>query len=122
LCKTFKAIELDFQYPAEGIRERLKQGYHITSVAANLDEVAFIFSIPGGAATASVEQEMLQTSNFPNDSEIKVTSLALLPASIWLYNLCFTKALVLISAGEVGKELLYFFSLLRLNHCFGYPV
>ncbi|KAK3438356.1 hypothetical protein EUGRSUZ_C02978 [Eucalyptus grandis] len=68
---TDQAIELDFQYPAEGIRERLKQGYHITSVAANLDEVAFIFSIPGGAATASVEQEMLQTSNFPNDSEIK---------------------------------------------------
>ncbi|XP_056166733.1 casein kinase 1-like protein HD16 [Syzygium oleosum] len=69
---TDQAVELDFEYPAEGIHERSKQGYYITSVAANPDEVAFIFSIPGGVpATVSVEQETLQTFNFPDDSMIE---------------------------------------------------
>ncbi|KAF8023218.1 hypothetical protein BT93_F0658 [Corymbia citriodora subsp. variegata] len=69
---TNQAVELDFQYPAEGIHERLKQGYYITSVAATSDEVAFIFSnIKGMPATANVEQETLQTSTFPDDNMIK---------------------------------------------------
>ncbi|XP_056166537.1 casein kinase 1-like protein HD16 [Syzygium oleosum] len=81
---TNQAVELDFQFPAEGIHERWKQGYYITSVAATSDEVAFIFSNIGGVpATESVEQETLQTINFPDDNMIEVISLALLPASIW---------------------------------------
>ncbi|KAI6679998.1 hypothetical protein NL676_033879 [Syzygium grande] len=66
------AVELDFQFPAEGIHERRKQGYYITSVAATLDEVAFIFGNIGGVpATESVEQETLQTINFPDDNMIE---------------------------------------------------
>ncbi|KAF8023217.1 hypothetical protein BT93_F0657 [Corymbia citriodora subsp. variegata] len=71
---TDQAVELDFQYPTEGIHERLKQGYYITSVATNPDEYSrrsTSRSTSKRRCRASVEQEMLQTSNFPDDSEIK---------------------------------------------------
>lgn len=63
-CPKIKVVEIDFQYPAEGILERQKQGYRITSVAANSDQIAFVFSITG-EAPASVKQETLLTSHFP---------------------------------------------------------
>ncbi|XP_048133587.1 casein kinase 1-like protein HD16 [Rhodamnia argentea] len=87
---TDQVVELDFQYPAEGIHERLKQGYRIMLVAATPDQVAFVFSIRGGAAaTASVEQETLRTYNFPVDSKIKEKQ----ARNYYISSLCYGRAI-----------------------------
>ncbi|XP_048133651.1 casein kinase 1-like protein HD16 [Rhodamnia argentea] len=61
-----QVVELDFQYPFEGIYERWNQGYFITSVAATPAQVAFVFSIPEEEEVpVRGSQEAVQTSHFP---------------------------------------------------------
>ena len=44
-------IELDFQYPSEGIHKRWDVGYRITCAAATSDQAAFVLSkVRGGGA------------------------------------------------------------------------
>lgn len=47
-------MELDFQYPSEGIHRRWDAGFRITACAATPDQSAFVLSVPrrcaGGAS------------------------------------------------------------------------
>lgn len=39
-------MELDFQYPSEGIHRRWDAGFRITACAATPDQSAFVLSVP----------------------------------------------------------------------------
>jgi hypothetical protein len=39
-------VELDFQYPSEGIHRRWDAGFRITACAATPDQSAFVLSVP----------------------------------------------------------------------------
>lgn len=41
-CAPLQCVELDFQYPSEGIHRRWDAGYRITSCAATPDQAAFV--------------------------------------------------------------------------------
>ena len=41
---TPQVVELDFQYPSEGIHKRWEAGYRITCAAATQDQAAFVLS------------------------------------------------------------------------------
>ncbi|KAE8677733.1 Detected protein of confused Function [Hibiscus syriacus] len=58
-------VELDFLYPSEGIHRRWESGYRITSMAATVDQAAFIPSVPK-RKTMDETQETLRTSTFPS--------------------------------------------------------
>ena len=57
-------MELDFLYPSEGIHRRWESGYRITSIAATVDQAAFILSAPK-RKLPDMAQETLRTSAFP---------------------------------------------------------
>ncbi|XP_020533916.1 casein kinase 1-like protein HD16 isoform X2 [Jatropha curcas] len=60
-----QVVELDFLYPSEGIHRRWDHGYRITATAANLDQAAFVLSVPRRKPTDET-QETLRTSAFPS--------------------------------------------------------
>ncbi|MBA0716661.1 hypothetical protein Golax_015473 [Gossypium laxum] len=70
LFQPFKVVELDFLYPSEGIHRRWESGYRITSMAATVDQAAFILSIPKRKTTDDT-QETLRTTAFPS-THVKV--------------------------------------------------
>jgi hypothetical protein len=41
-----QCVELDFQYPSEGIHRRWDAGFRITACAATPDQSAFVLSVP----------------------------------------------------------------------------
>ena len=41
-----QVVELDFQYPSEGIHKRWDGGFRITSCGATPDQSAFVLSLP----------------------------------------------------------------------------
>lgn len=59
-----QVVELDFQYPSEGIHRRWIQGYRITTMAANSDQAAIVLSLPK-RKPSNETQETLRTSQFP---------------------------------------------------------
>ena len=61
-----QCVELDFQYPSEGIHRRWDAGYRITSSGATLDQSAFVLSIPRQVGLDET-QETLRTSTFPSE-------------------------------------------------------
>ena len=65
-------VELDFQYPSEGIHKRWDAGFRVTACAATPDQAAFVLSIPGPKRPADETQETLRTSQFPS-AHIKVS-------------------------------------------------
>ncbi|GAB4816588.1 hypothetical protein N2152v2_003634 [Parachlorella kessleri] len=60
-----QCVELDFQYPSEGIHRRWDAGYRITSCAATPDQAAFVLSVPKRRPMDET-QETLRTSAFPS--------------------------------------------------------
>jgi hypothetical protein len=65
LPTLLQVVELDFQYPSEGIHKRWDGGYRITALAATPDQGAFVLSIPRRAMSDET-QETLRTSTFPS--------------------------------------------------------
>jgi hypothetical protein len=65
-----QCVELDFQYPSEGIHRRWDAGYRITSCAATPDQAAFVLSVPKRRPMDET-QETLRTSAFPS-THVKV--------------------------------------------------
>ena len=49
-----QCVELDFQYPSEGIHRRWDAGYRITSCAATPDQAAFVLRCGQGGARAQL--------------------------------------------------------------------
>ena len=43
-----QVVELDFQYPSEGIHRRWEEGYRITACGATSEQAAFAMSMPRG--------------------------------------------------------------------------
>lgn len=43
---VLQCVELDFQYPSEGIHRRWDAGFRITACAATPDQSAFVLSVP----------------------------------------------------------------------------
>jgi hypothetical protein len=43
---AMQCVELDFQYPSEGIHRRWDAGFRITACAATPDQSAFVLSVP----------------------------------------------------------------------------
>ncbi|KAK9861022.1 hypothetical protein WJX84_005532 [Apatococcus fuscideae] len=61
-----QCVELDFQYPSEGIHRRWDAaGYRITACAATPDQAAFVLSVPRRRPMDET-QETLRTSAFPS--------------------------------------------------------
>lgn len=63
-CHPQQVVEVDFQYPSEGIHKRWDAGYRITCSASTHDQSAFVLSNlrkPNPDET----QETLRTSTFP---------------------------------------------------------
>lgn len=62
-----QCVELDFQYPSEGIHRRWDAGasFRITSCAATPDQAAFVLSVPRRRPVDET-QETLRTSAFPS--------------------------------------------------------
>ncbi len=60
-----QCVELDFQYPSEGIHRRWDVGFRITSCAATPDQAAFVISVPRRRPVDET-QETLRTSAFPS--------------------------------------------------------
>ena len=60
-----QCIELDFQYPSEGIHRRWDAGFRITACAATPDQSAFALSVPRRRPMDET-QETLRTSAFPS--------------------------------------------------------
>ena len=60
-----QCIELDFQYPSEGIPRRWDAGFRITACAATPDQSAFSLSVPRRRPMDET-QETLRTSAFPS--------------------------------------------------------
>jgi hypothetical protein len=46
LLLLLQCVELDFQYPSEGIHRRWDAGFRITACAATPDQSAFVLSVP----------------------------------------------------------------------------
>lgn len=63
LCR--QCVELDFQYPSEGIHRRWDGGFRITATAATPDQSAFVLSVPRRRPMDET-QETLRTSAFPS--------------------------------------------------------
>jgi hypothetical protein len=61
-----QVVELDFQYPSEGVHRRWDGGYRITAGAATGEQAAFVLSLPR-RATLDATQETLRTSTFPSE-------------------------------------------------------
>lgn len=61
-----QCVEIDFQYPSEGIHARWEQDYRITSVAATHEQTAFILSRMRKSSPDDT-QETLRTTGFPTD-------------------------------------------------------
>lgn len=59
-----QVVEVDFQYPSEGIHKRWDEGYRITCAAATHDQSAFVLSNLR-KPNLDETQETLRTSNFP---------------------------------------------------------
>eukprot|EP00955_Chlamydomonas_euryale_P100248 365271-Chlamydomonas_euryale.AAC.7 len=60
-----QCVELDFQYPSEGIHRRWDAGFRITACAATVDQSAFVISMPRRRPMDET-QETLRTSAFPS--------------------------------------------------------
>jgi len=60
-----QAVELDFQYPSEGIHRRWEDHYRITACAATPMQACFVLSTPW-KRPADETQETLRTSAFPS--------------------------------------------------------
>ncbi len=60
-----QCVELDFQYPSEGIHRRWDAGFRITACAATPDQSAFVLSVPRRRPMDET-QETLRTSAFPS--------------------------------------------------------
>lgn len=60
-----QCVELDFQYPSEGIHRRWDAGFRITACAATPDQAAFVISVPRRRPMDET-QETLRTSAFPS--------------------------------------------------------
>ena len=60
-----QCVELDFQYPSEGIHKRWDLGFRITACAATADQAAFVLSVPRRRPMDET-QETLRTSAFPS--------------------------------------------------------
>merc|ERR1711865_738658 len=58
-------VEMDFQYPSEGIHKRWDGEFRITSCGATVDQIAFVLSIPR-RLSRSETQETLRTTAFPS--------------------------------------------------------
>jgi hypothetical protein len=65
-----QVVELDFQYPSEGLHQRYGAGYRITSCAATPDQAAFILSMTKKPKMKPMDETLL-TSDFPS-KHIKV--------------------------------------------------
>ncbi len=63
VCRL-QVVEVDFQYPSEGIHKRWDEGYRITCAAATHDQSAFVLSNLR-KPNLDETQETLRTSNFP---------------------------------------------------------
>ncbi|KAL7264325.1 hypothetical protein ACSBR1_002303 [Camellia fascicularis] len=61
----YQVVELHFLYPSEGIHRRWENGFRITSMAATVDQAAFILSVPKRKMMDET-QETLRTSDFPS--------------------------------------------------------
>ncbi len=86
-----QSIELDFQYPSEGIHRRWDANYRITACAATAEQAAFVLSIPK-KRLGDETQETLRTSGFPTE-HVKVrsafpSSLPLLPPILYRPQSC----------------------------------
>lgn len=46
VVSVLQCVELDFQYPSEGIHRRWDAGFRITACAATPDQSAFVLSVP----------------------------------------------------------------------------
>ncbi|PPS06928.1 hypothetical protein GOBAR_AA13696 [Gossypium barbadense] len=84
LFQPFKVVELDFLYPSEGIHRRWESGYRITSMAATVDQAAFILSIPKRKTTDDT-QETLRTTAFPS-THVKVEKWA---KNLYIASICY---------------------------------
>eukprot|EP00951_Prasinocladus_malaysianus_P027164 scaffold243078_cov31-Prasinocladus_malaysianus.AAC.1 len=60
-----QCVELDFQYPSEGIHRRWDGGFRITACASTPDQAAFVLSVPRRRPVDET-QETLRTSAFPS--------------------------------------------------------
>jgi hypothetical protein len=60
----FQVVELDFQYPSEGIHKRWGEGYRITAVASTPDQTAIVLSVCADPRNSDT-QETLRTDYFP---------------------------------------------------------
>jgi hypothetical protein len=60
-----QCVELDFQYPSEGIHKRWDGGYRVTAIGATADQAAFVLSLPRRPGDVEETQETLRTSTFP---------------------------------------------------------
>ena len=58
-------MELDFQYPSEGIHRRWDAHFRITACAATADQAAFVLSVPRRRPQDET-QETLRTGAFPS--------------------------------------------------------
>ncbi len=75
-------VELDFQYPSEGIHKRWDDGCRITACAATHDQAAFVLSTPKKRPFDET-QETLRTTTFPTshvkekwDRDLYITCMA----------------------------------------------
>ncbi|CAO2815465.1 unnamed protein product [Amaranthus hypochondriacus] len=59
-----QVVELDFQYPSEGIQRRWGEGYRITAVASTPDQTAIVLSVFADPKNSDT-QGTLRTDHFP---------------------------------------------------------
>ena len=87
-----QCVELDFQYPSEGIHRRWDGGLRITACAATPDQAAFVLSVPRRRPVDET-QETLRTSAFPS-THVKVRSCT---ASLFISNVLYNEGDIIIS-------------------------